>query len=373
MSSTTWTLTDVGRNLHESNFCITSESSPSKQTKTTSWQVSQTTLQGGLSQGVDLVEINNGKMKLFVIPTRGMGIWRAELEDGKSLSWKSPNRGPVHPSFVPLYDPSGIGWLEGFDELIVRCGLESNGAPDFDQQGKLLYPLHGRIANRPAYRVEVVVDEQARTLTLRGYVEESRFHFQKLRLISTITTSFDSTSFAINDQVENFGGTPAEMQMLYHINVGEPFLKPGSKLVAAVQNLEPRDSGTSLTENWKDFGPAVAGAAEDCFYVDLIADSHNETQVLLKNPDGSEGAAIRMNNQQLPCFAFWKNLVNGNDGYVTGLEPATNYPNPRSVESKAGRIIPLQPGETWSADITFDWLTNANEVSQRESTIDSLA
>ena len=99
-------------------------------------------------------------MRLLVIPTRGMGIWKAIVGD-ETLGWRSPVRGPVHPQFVPLFDPSGLGWLEGFDELLVRCGLESNGAPEFDQQGRLLYPLHGRIANRPAHHVEVTVDDTA--------------------------------------------------------------------------------------------------------------------------------------------------------------------------------------------------------------------
>ena len=28
-----------------------------------------------------------------------------------------------------------MGWLEGFDELMCRCGLESNGAPDLAANG----------------------------------------------------------------------------------------------------------------------------------------------------------------------------------------------------------------------------------------------
>ena len=40
--------------------------------------------------------------------------------------------------WVPLTEPSGLGWLSGFDELMVRCGLESNGAPDFDDSGQML-------------------------------------------------------------------------------------------------------------------------------------------------------------------------------------------------------------------------------------------
>ena len=111
----------------------------------------------GLSEGVTSVEINNGKLTLVVLPTRGMGIQRvvpAGDPELKTIGWQSPVRGPVHPAFVNLGEPSGLGWLDGFDEFFVRCGLESNGAPDFDPKtGRLLYPLHGRIANRPAHDV----------------------------------------------------------------------------------------------------------------------------------------------------------------------------------------------------------------------------
>src|SRR5262245_41221881 len=113
------------------------------------------TYAGGLSEGVVAVEINDGKLQLDVLPARGMGMWRVSALGDKELptiGWKSPVRGPVHPAFVDLGEPSGLGWLDGFDEFFVRCGLESNGAPDFDAKtGRLTHPLHGRIANRPAH------------------------------------------------------------------------------------------------------------------------------------------------------------------------------------------------------------------------------
>ena len=336
---------------------------------TSSWQVSQRKLHGGVSEGVDLIEIDNGRMRLYVIPTRGMGIWRAETYDRQSLGWKSPVRGPVNPCYVPVHDPSGLGWLEGFDELIVRCGLESNGAPEFNERGQLLYPLHGRIANRPAHRVDVTVDEQARTISLRGIVEETRFHFQKLRLEVTVTTSFDSTSFTISDRVENFGGTSAQMQMLYHINVGEPLFGPGAQFVAPVRNVRPRDTATTMPKDWNHCGHAVAGAAEECYYMELLSDDASQTQVLLKNAAGTNGTAITFNTKQLPYFTLWKNMVASEDGCVIGLEPATNYPNGRSVESEAERVVTLLPSESWSADIAVDWLTKKAEVESAEAAI----
>src|SRR3954471_3783625 len=70
------------------------------------WQVRRKRLSFGLSQGVDLVEIDNGRLRVAIIPTRGMGLWRAWM-DGKDLGWQSPVRGPVHPSFVPIAEPNG--------------------------------------------------------------------------------------------------------------------------------------------------------------------------------------------------------------------------------------------------------------------------
>lgn len=364
-----WTLTDTASDIHHTEFRITDADLPGTDGN---WSVTKRVLRGGLSDGVDLIEVDNGQMTLAIIPTRGMGIWRAKIGDDV-LGWRSPVRGPVHPKYVPNTDPNGFGWLEGFDELVVRCGLESNGGPDFDDAGRLAYPLHGRIANRPAHRVEVIVDDGAGRITVRGVVEETRFHFQKLRLTAEISTAFGSTSFAIHDQVENFGGSPAEMQMLYHINFGEPLLGEGAKIVAPVRAVAPFDAEAAANvSNWDTFGPPVPGAAEQCFAFELASDSSGWSQVLLKNAESAAGAVVRYRAENLPHFTVWKNMVASEDGYVTGLEPATNFPNPRSFETKQGRVVELGPGDTWSADVAVDWLRSAGEVASAEETVRSL-
>src|SRR3954451_14634739 len=89
------------------------------------WQVRLRTLRGGRSEGVQVVELDNGAMCVDVLPTRGMGIWRVRRGQ-QTLGWQAPAREPVHPSFVPLMEPAGLGWLAGFNELLCRCGLENN-------------------------------------------------------------------------------------------------------------------------------------------------------------------------------------------------------------------------------------------------------
>src|SRR5690606_9755809 len=146
--------------------------------------------------------------------------------------------------FVALSEPSGLGWLDGFDELLVRCGLESNGAPVFDEQtGRLQYPLHGRIANKPAHFAEETVDDGEGEISVSGIVDEYRFHFGKLRLKTTITTKVGEKGFRVADEVTNMGGDAAGMQMLYHINFGPPLLDAGAKIVAPVKAMVPRDAG----------------------------------------------------------------------------------------------------------------------------------
>ena len=70
---------------------------------------------------------------------------------------------------------------------------------------------------------------------------------------------------------------------------------------------------------------------------------------MLYNHARDKGIVLRFNRQELPCFTVWKNTAALEDGYVTGLEPATNYPNFKSFERQQGRVVPLPAGGHWEA------------------------
>ena len=141
-----WTLTDVSNGVYVDEIKLTHDSVGGT---AKGYEITKRTLRGGLCDGVDMIHIDNGRLEIDVLPTRGMGLWKAWL-DGEEIGWQSPVRGPVHPKYVPLMEPGGLGWLEGFGELLVRCGLESNGAPEFGDNGRLVYPLHvGSPTGRP--------------------------------------------------------------------------------------------------------------------------------------------------------------------------------------------------------------------------------
>ena len=107
MAKKTWTLFD--------------QANPNLQRPELPKNISLNTLKHGLSAGVDVVSIDNGKLEIRVLPTRGMNIWKAfwRGSDGQEeIGWNAPVRGPVHPQYVPLSEPSGLGWLDGFLSLI---------------------------------------------------------------------------------------------------------------------------------------------------------------------------------------------------------------------------------------------------------------
>jgi hypothetical protein len=67
----------------------------------------------------------------------------------------------------------------------------------------------------------------------------------------------------------------------------------------------------------------------------------------------------------LPCFTLWKNQGGLADGYVTGLEPGTNYPNPRSFEETQGRVVPLAPQASVTFDLAIEYLTGESVAAAR--------
>ena len=334
--------------------------------------VKRRTLRGGLREGVDLVELDNGRLRVALLPQRGMGLWKAWLGDWQ-IGWNSPVRGPVHPRFVPVAEPSGLGWLDGFDELLCRCGLWSNGAPEFDSRGVLALSLHGRVANLPAHYLAVEADREAGELSVVGVVDECRLHFHKLRLTSRLSLRPGEAAFRISDEVTNLSGSPGEMQLLYHINFGPPLLEAGACVVAPVRRVMPRDArAVPGAKSWDRFGPPRAGADEEVYFFQLLAGPDGWTHALLRNSAGDWGVSVRFSTAELPCFTLWKNSTSLADGYLTGLEPGTNFPNHRSFEKSQNRVRQLAPGETVRFELANEVHPDAAAVAQAEAAIAKL-
>ena len=342
------------------------------------WSVKSYTLRGGLQEGVQVVEVNNGKLTFAILPTRGMGIWKGQCGD-ITLGWDSPVKDPVNPAFINLQDRGGLGWLKGFNEWFVRCGLNSMGAPGMDtvldysgNEFDVPLTLHGNIANVPARAVSVEITDEA--IIVKGEVDETMMFGPALRLNTEIRTEFGSGKMTIIDTVTNLGNNPQEHEMLYHINYGAPLLEKGSRMIAPFKQVAPRDSRSAAgIDTFDAYGAPQSGFVEQVYKYELAGKrGSRETMTMLRNGTGDKASLLRFTLKDFPCFTLWKNTAGMADGYVTGLEPATSYPNSRRFEREKGRVITLAGGESRTTTLSIETLDTKKAIKAAEAEIKTL-
>ncbi len=325
------------------------------------WSITREYLKGGKQEGVELLTLNNGKLEITVIPTRGMGILDVTM-DGIRLGWNSPVKEVVHPSHIDLESRGGLGWLEGFNEWMVRCGLEFAGHPGTDQflnntgdPVTLDLTLHGKIQNIPASSYEILVDpEPPHRIRIRGTIYESFFYGPKLKLVAEISTIPGSDTFQISDQLTNEGSSAQEFQLIYHGNYGSSILEEGATVYAPASSVTPMNENAAKNiDSWQNYLGPTKGFTEQVYLLEPLGDGNSSTMALLVNKDADRATSVRWNVSELPYLTIWKNTAAVEDGYVTGIEPATGFPFNRLIERKYGRVPKLSAGETRTFTLDF--------------------
>ncbi len=346
----------------------------------TPWSVKFKTLHGGKQEGVRLLTLDNGKMQIVLIPTRGMGVLSVTMGDLK-LGWKSPVTEVVHPKHVNLQLRGGLGWLEGFNEWLCRCGLENTGQAGQDEiinnvgdKQTVELTLHGKIANIPASEVELDVQTKPPyRITMRGIMHEKMLFGPKLELITEVSTTPGSDKFRIEDKVINKGSQPQEYQILYHYNFGKPLLGAGAMLHVPVERVTPYNANAANdVATWNSFAAPKSGYVEQVYLMRPLADDQGAVNVLLHNPKANRGVLLKYEKKELPYLTLWKNTGADEDGYVIGIEPGVSFPNRRQVERQAGRVPKLAGGASYTMRMDFTLLDRKLWIDQTISHINDI-
>jgi len=376
-----YVLTDSRTNVHVDRFELEADDLSLGDSSKAKWSIHKRTLHGGKQQGVDVVTVDNGRMRMTIIPTRGMGILDVVCGELR-LGWNSPVKEVVHPRLIRLDSRRGLGWLDGFNEWMVRCGLEFAGHPGTDKfvtntgdVAEMDLSLHGKIANIPASYVDVVIDpEPPHRLTIRGRVEERMFFGPQLELWTEISTEPGATGLRIKDTIRNLGSGPQEFEIIYHANYGPPLLESGAKFVAALEHVAPmNDHAADGVEQFARYAGPTPGWVEKVYLLRPRADDDGNTIVMLRNESGNLGVAMAYSLEQLPYLTLWKNTADEATGYVTGIEPGTSHPYNRRVERKFGRVPKLAGGESREFQVDVDLLLDADAVGETAAKIDQIS
>jgi len=364
------TVTDVEKDIYVESLHLTSERVTPDCPH--AWSVRKHVLHGGRQEGVEVIDVDNGELRFRIVPTRGMSMQNVVSGDIR-LGWDSPVRDLVHPKLVNLESRQGLGWLEGFNEWMVRCGLEFFGGPGTDEfidntgnKAKMDLTLHGKIGNIPASVVEVAVDRSAPfEIRIRGRVDETCMHGPKLELWTEISTQAGSDAFRISDKIANRSAKEQEFGVLYHANYGPPLMEEDARFVGPVKRVAPINAYAASDASTYDVcrGP-MPGVAEQVYCLWLWADQNDRTKVMFRNARGDKAVVMAFSLKDLPYFTIWKNPVAVEDGYVTGLEPGTGFPRNRAIERRLGRVPVLGPHQSRTFTLDFLVLGDAGRITE---------
>jgi hypothetical protein len=220
--------------------------------------------------------------------------------------------------------------------------------------------LHGRLSHLPASHVRVDQAWQGDECSfwVEGEMRQARVFGENLRLTRRITVALGGNTIKLHDTVENLGASASPLMLLYHINLGFPFLDETSDLLADPHAVEPRDADAAAgLQDWMRFQKPSVGYAEQVFYHDLPADENGWANIRLVNQTRKLGLRVGFKKATLPNLVEWKMMGQGT--YVLGLEPANCRAGGRSQERARGTLQSLQPGEQREFDVEI-------EVSQAE-------
>jgi hypothetical protein len=177
----------------------------------------------------------------------------------------------------------------------------------------------------------------------------------------------------IHDRITNRSDQPTTIQLLYHFNFGPPLLDAGARLVAPVREVAPRNiHAANAIGEWDVCSGPGSQDTEQVFFMKLLEDSHHHSAALLHNAARDLGVMLTFDLQQLPYFTLWKNLVGARDGFVVGLEPATNFPNVRSFEERRGRVVKLEAGESYEIRVDLGFCCTKSSVEHAIEAIGKL-
>jgi len=371
VSAAEFVLTDASTNTYVADWNVSADSLG--MTSTTPFSVEKKRLHGGKQEGVDIIVINNGELEVTLIPTRGMGIFNVKRNGKRVLGWDSPVKEIVNPVYIDLESRNGLGWLDGFNEMMVRCGYEWTGHPGVDDNGQLL-SLHGRAQNTPVSTIKVNIDDKApHKITVTGKLSERTFKKAELVTLTSFSITPGSNAFSLNDTLTNKADYDDEYQVLYHSNYGRPILEKGAKVYAAASEISPfNDYAKKGLKNWQTYLGPTKGYDEMVYNLKPIANKKGESFAVLHNNVGNLGVSMTYNVKQLPVLTIWKNTDTLKQGYVTGIEPGTSYAYNTKYQRPLGLVPTIKAGESKHFDLTYTVLRNRSEVNSAVHTIEKL-
>ncbi len=305
--------------------------------------------QDGYARGLRAYEIINGPLRFTVYIDKCLDI-------GELYYNGMPMHYHARPGIM-----NGNWFYEGENSaksimcgMMFTCGL-SNVGPAQNMENGRSQPQHGLIRSTPAelFGARGYWQGDDYYMEVSGTMRESGLFDTNLVLRRTITTKLGDTAIYIHDEIENESSqNDVPFMIMYHCNLGFPFLDSCSRLIIDPLESSERDEVSRLgsqSESPFVFGPPEAQYAEQVFYHRLSPDENHMCQATMVNPERRLAFSIFYSDRELPNLIHWKCKDSGN--YVTGIEPSNCYPEGLKKQEERGSLRRLSAHELISNEL----------------------
>ena len=337
----------------------------------------------GPSRGVRFLEFRTGTGFIFKVAVeRGMDVSYCEYR-GASLAWIPPTKLPG-----PWYfeQQTEFGWLRtALGGFCNSCGMVHIGNPETDSVGHYNFParlterygVHDRMALIPGQLRsygERWEDDQC-VLEAEGQVVQAQAYGENLVLTRRFTARLGESRFFLHDEITNAGYLPAVHMLLYHINVGFPFVSENSQMVAPFVNPARLLFGKidpNRPEEYARFLPPQKDCLFEGLELAMLSEAAGHVPVAILNPRlGAAGCAVYViyNQRQMPKYLEWRMMGEGQ--YAVGIEPSTNSFGREQARS-SGQMIVLEPGAKRFYDLEVGVLDTAEQIQAFQDRVEKL-
>ena len=311
----------------------------------------------GRSTGLKAYEVKNGPLCYKVLADKCLDVGELSYK-GVNFSFLSkPGLQGRNP-----YDTNGDEAIRSImGGMFFTSGIESICAPC--TIGGVDYPMHGRMRTTPGEHLsaDACWAKDGYHLTAKGELREAALFGENMVLRRTIDTVYGQKCVTVTDEFENEGFRDEPLMLLYHINLGWPFLDENIKLYIPTRSVTARDDDARGHEDRYDRMDAPKdNEPEYVFIHDLKTTDSGDTCAIAVNEALGLGFKIGWNTANLPYFMEWKSTASGD--YVIGLEPANSSVYGRPWHEERGSVHHLAPFKKETNRLTFTVLDGKEEI-----------
>ena len=236
--------------------------------------------------------------------------------------------------------------------MLYTCGLLNTG--ESNRYNGEWQPEHGRYHSISADHLCARIVHSDNTIELRGRVTETQLFAHNLEMQRTIKSPVGRATIIVHDELFNNSPEPSDYMLLYHCNLGYPFLSPALTLSPPEHiKLTPKDAYAEAGLNTCcEFSAPVDGYIEQVFFYDVESKDALAT-VRAENTGLGIGMSITWTADNLPTMVEWKSMLSTD--YVLGLEPSTNHVIGRSNAHDTNTLKSLPPFSRTVMEVTFEF------------------